>query len=161
MIACGARRFLEVGMAGAIQPNLNLGDILVVTEAIRDEGTSNHYFSPEVKLESNEDLRKRIIEVLEEEKLHFRTGSVWTTDGVYRETKSKFLRFRDQGVLAVDMETSALFAVAKYRKMQIASMQVVSDILSESGWLPAFKHKEVAIGLQKAITCAVHALSKS
>ena len=43
----------------------------------------------------------------------------------------KFRRFRDSGVLAVDMETSAIFAVAKYRGVEVASAQVISDILTE------------------------------
>ena len=64
MIACGAREIFEVGLTGGLQQFLKPGDIIVVTEAIRDEGTSHHYFPPEVKVESPEDLRERLLKQL-------------------------------------------------------------------------------------------------
>jgi len=160
LITCGAKEIIEVGIAGGIQSNLNVGDIIVVTEAVRDEGTSNNYFPPEVRLESSEKLRGKIVGILEREKIRFRLGTVWTTDALYRETKGKFLKYKSQGVLAIDMETSALFAVAKHRKANIASLQVVSDILSETGWSPAFRQTSVITGLEKLIHCVITALSE-
>jgi uridine phosphorylase len=160
LIACGAKQFLEVGIAGGLQPSLSLGDIVVVTEAIRDEGTSHHYFPADVKVESTERLRTAVINVLKEAKAQYHVGLVWTTDGVYRETKGKLRKFRSQGVLAVDMESSALFAVAKHRNVEIASMQVISDILSEEQWHPAFRKQEVRKGTENAINYAVQALSR-
>jgi purine-nucleoside phosphorylase len=73
---------------------------------------------------------------------HF-VGAVWSTDGPYRETRGKFRKFKDSGVLAVDMETSAVFAIAKYRKVRAASAQVISDVLTENGWKLAFGHRSV------------------
>jgi len=160
LIACGANKIIEVGMAGGIQDYLQLGEIVVVKKALRDEGTSLHYFPSEKEFEPSEKLRERLIKILMEKKLRYRVGSVWTTDGVYRETKSKFLKFRELGVLGVNMETSALFAVAKYRNVQIASIQVISDILSEKGWLPAFSHVNVVENLKKAIEHAIECLAE-
>ena len=161
LIACGAGKIVEVGMAGAIQSNLKLGDGIVVTEAVRDEGTSQHYFPPEVRLESTGRLREAVVKALEEETLPFHVGPIWTTDGVYRETKGKLLKFKRQGVLAVDMETSALFAVAKHRGAEIASVQVISDILSETKWFPAFRQENVLGGLRRLFSCVIEALSRS
>lgn len=160
LIACGANKIFEVGMAGGVQPSLELGDFVVVTEAIRDEGTSNHYFSREVKLESSSKLRKLLIQELTREGIKYSVGSVWTTDGVYRETRRKFLKFRNQGVLAVNMETSALFAVARYRKVEIASAQVISDVLTAKGWLFAFRNEIVSSKLQTLLELTVKALAK-
>lgn len=158
-IACGAKIVFEVGMAGGLQPSLAPGDIVVVTEAIRDEGTSNHYFPPEVKLESSIRLRKLLIQQLASEGIRHQIGPVWTTDGVYRETRGKFLKFSNQGALAVNMETSALFAVAKYRSVEIASAQVISDVLSKDRWLPAFKHEKVSSSLQNLLKLIVKVLA--
>jgi purine-nucleoside phosphorylase len=36
------------------------------------------------------------------------------------------------------METSAIFALAKYRNVDAVSVQVISDILTQSGWSQAF-----------------------
>jgi purine-nucleoside phosphorylase len=87
---------------------------------------------------SSERLRNKLIRHLNEEKVKHFVGSVWSTDGVYRETRSKFRRFRKAGVLCVDIETSAIFAVAKYRNVEAASTQIISDILTESRWQPHF-----------------------
>jgi len=91
---------------------------------------------------------------------HF-VGPVWSTDGVYRETLGKFRRFRDSGVLAVNMETSAIFAVAKYRGVEVASAQAISDILTERGWLPAFHERYVRESAEVLLKAALEALSKS
>jgi uridine phosphorylase len=44
---------IEVGLAGGLQEFLKPADIIVVTEAVRDEGTSYHYLPPGVKVESS------------------------------------------------------------------------------------------------------------
>lgn len=161
VIACGAKTIFEVGVSGGLQTFLQTSDMIVVTEAIRDEGTSHHYLSPEVKVESSVRLRNKLIKHLDERKIRHFTGSVWSTDGVYRETRGKFRRFRDNGVLAVNMETSAIFAVAKYRNVQAASAQVISDILSEVGWLQAFQHQSVAESNEALVTAVLHVLAES
>ena len=46
LIACGVKRVFEVGLAGGLQTFLQHGNVIVVTEAIRDEGASSHYFPP-------------------------------------------------------------------------------------------------------------------
>jgi uridine phosphorylase len=138
VIACGAAQIFEVGLAGGLQTFLKPGDIVVVTEAIRDEGTSHHYLPPETKVYSSEKPRERLISRLKEKKRHHHIGPVWTTDAVYRETRGRFLKFKHYGALAVNMETSAIFALAKYRNIDAVSAQVISDVLSESGWSQAF-----------------------
>jgi uridine phosphorylase len=143
LIACGAKTIFEVGMCGGLQSFIQPGDVIVVTEAIRDEGTSFHYLPREIKVESSIQLRRNLIDHLTIEGIDHHVGGVWSTDGVYRETCEKFRQFRDAGVLGVDMETSAIFAVAKYRGVKAASAQVVSDILSESEWQTQFQHQTV------------------
>jgi uridine phosphorylase len=142
-IACGVRTVFEVGVAGGIQPYLQPSDIVVVTGAIRDEGTSHHYFPPNVEVESDTLLRDKLIEHLKGKGIRHFVGPVWSTDGAYRETKGKLRKFRDSGVMAVDMETSAVFAIAKYRKVRAASAQVISDVLTENGWELAFGNQSV------------------
>jgi len=84
-----------------------------------------------------------------------------TTDGVYRETKGKLAKFRKMGALAVNMETSALYVVAKYRGVEIASTQLISDLLTEAGWQPAFGDKQVSSSMETLLRTCVEALSKA
>jgi uridine phosphorylase len=140
---CGSKTIFEVGMSGGLQSYLKPSDIVIATEAIRDEGTSHHYFPPEVKVESSARLRTKLVDQLEGEKIKYFVGPIWSTDAVYRETRRKFREFKNSGVLAVNMETSAIFALAKFRNVEAASAQVISDVLTEKGWLQAYEHRTV------------------
>jgi uridine phosphorylase len=142
-IACCVKVIFEVGISGGIQHGLKPGDIVVVTEAIRDEGTSYHYLSPEVMVESHQPLKNKLIERLRTNGIRYYAGPVWSTDGVYRETVRKIRKFREGGILAVDMETSAVFALAKYRHVEAASAQIISDVLTEDKWTLALNSQAV------------------
>lgn len=161
LIACGAKKVFEVGVSGGLQTFLQPSNIIVVTEAIRDEGTSHHYLLPKVKVESSPRLRSKLIKHLNERKIKHFVGSVWSTDGVYRETRKKFFKFRDSDVLAVNMETSTIFAVARYRNVEAASAQIVSDVLSETGWLQAFGHQQVREKGRILVKAVLEALSEA
>ena len=62
------------------------GHPLVITSAVRDEGTSYHYLPPAREVTANP-LAVAVLEtVLRERGLDYRTGKAWTTDAIYRET---------------------------------------------------------------------------
>ncbi len=161
LIACGARKIFEVGTSGGIQPFLKPGDIVVTTEAVCDEGTTCQYFPNQRRLAISPLLKRRLIEVLNKNHINHEAGSILTTDGVYRETRGKLAKFRKMGVLAVNMETSALYAVAKHQGVEIASVQVISDLLNESGWQPAFGDKRVLKSMKTLLRSVVEAVSKA
>jgi uridine phosphorylase len=154
VIECGVKKVFEVGLSGGIQPYLKPGDVVVVTEAIRDEGTSFHYLPPKVKVHSDPSLRKKLAEYLGRKGMMHYVGPVWSTDAAYRETVGKVRKFREKGVLCVDMETSAIFSLAGYRHVQAVSAQVISDILTESNWKLAFGY-ETVVKSEKALLKAV------
>jgi len=161
LIACGVKTIFEVGIGGGLQGSIKPADIVVAAEAMRDEGTSYHYLPPEVKVEASTRLREKLLRKLDEIGLKYFVGPVWSTDGVYRETRGKFLKFRDVGVLAVNMETSAIFAVAKYRNVEAASAMVISDVLTETGWLLSLEHHSVRKSREILLKAALEALSES
>jgi len=161
LIACGARKVLEVGLSGGLQPFLQPGDIIVATEAICDEGTTCQYFHNHKCLKPSPHLKQLLIETLGGKRIRHHAGSVLTTDGIYRETRGKLARARDAGVLAIDMETSALYAVAKHRNVDIASALVISDLLTKLQWRPAFGDRRVLTSTRLAMQLAVKAASKA
>lgn len=161
VIACGSKMIFEVGLSGGLQPTMYPGDIVVATRAIRDEGTSNHYLPSEINVESSNRLREKLTEHLTRLKTKHLVGPVWSTDGVYRETRAKCRKFKNDGVLAVNMETSAIFALAQYRNVEAASAQVISDVLSETGWLQAFEHQPVRVNTQILLKEVLETLSES
>ena len=161
LIACGAKRIFEVGLCGGLQSFLKPGDIVVATEAICDEGTTCQYLHGHKSLVPSPSLKRLLVEALNRKRIRHHAGSVLTTDGIYRETRGKLAKFRDTGVLAIDMETSALYAVAKHRDVKIASALVISDLLTESGWRPAFRDRRVSSSTKTLMQLAVEAASKT
>ena len=89
----------------------------------------------------------------------FRTGTSWTIDTPYRETIDEVRQYQAEGVLCVEMEAAALFAVAKVRGLRLASAFVISDSLAELAWSSHFRSPEVASGLIELYQAAVAALT--
>ncbi len=145
LIAKGAEKIIVFGWCGALSPNLHTGDILIPHAAISDEGTSRNYFQSHENfplISSDAELGKMIMEKLEAGNIEYKRGDIWTTDAIYRETPAKVAFFQTRGAVAVEMECSALFSVAKYRKKDIAAVLVVSDEVKNSGWIPGFRDKK-------------------
>ncbi|MCX6138653.1 MAG: nucleoside phosphorylase [Ignavibacteriales bacterium] len=129
LIACGARTFIGLGWAGSLQPDLSIGSLVIPTSCIREEGTSFHYLDDSHALHPDLRLQQRLIESAITEGASATPGPLWTTDAPYRELRSKVERYRGNGVLGVDMETSAMYAIGLFRKVAVCNLMVVSDML--------------------------------
>jgi uridine phosphorylase len=141
LIVWGVRNILFLGWCGAISDNVKIGDVILPTAALIDEGTSAHYHSTNSPSTASLIMVNHARQCLREEQIAFHQGAIWSTDAVYRETPAKLEYFQKQNALAVDMETSALFSVAQYRGVELGAVLVVSDELSAYKWRPGFKQK--------------------
>jgi len=150
LIVLGARRFWVLGWCGSLQAHLRIGDILIPFKALSEEGTSQHYAIGEKGPESDPELNRMLEEELQRQGLSFFKGEVWTTDAPYRETLQKVAAYQDRGVLAVDMEMSALMSVALYRSVALTGLLVVSDELFDFKWIPGFSRPRLKEGSRKA-----------
>ncbi len=137
-IALGVRTFASIGIAGTLQPALHIGDTVVCNSALRDEGVSHHYLEAARYAYPSERLTEQLAHALEREGHHPVAGSTWTIDTPYRETVAEARHYQQEGILTVEMEAAALFAVAQYRKVDIAAAFVISDSLAELVWNPQF-----------------------
>jgi uridine phosphorylase len=136
LIALGAKRLIAFGPAGGLQPHLAPGTVVVVDGAIRDEGTSRHYLPPGAEACADPGLSERLASAVRGRGVAVRTGMAWTTDAPFRETAADVAHHRERGVLAVDMESAALFAVAAYRRVPAAVALVIGDSLAGGRWQP-------------------------
>lgn len=141
LIAWGARQIVFIGWCGAIADPVKIGDIILPTSVYIDEGTSKHYGAAgSSQLQADFPMRAKVKQVLDNNNCEFHEGAVWTTDAIYRETRREIITHQQNGVLAVEMEFSALNSVALFRGVDLAGILVVSDELSSSNWRPGFKH---------------------
>jgi purine-nucleoside phosphorylase len=162
LVAWGARRIIFIGWCGGISDGVRIGDIVLPTAAVIDEGTSKHYGARDTGVyKANFPLVSGLRQLLENRDHDFHEGTVWTTDALYRETRRDVAAHRDNGVLAVDMEISALFSAAAFREVDLAGLLVVSDELSSLNWRPGFKDKRFKQSLTAVRELMAQALSDS
>ncbi len=158
LIAFGVKEFISIGTAGTLQKDIHIGDLIVCDKAIRDEGTSHHYLRPGKFTHPSRRLTRRLTEALTGLGKDFRLGTTWTIDAPYRETIAEARHYRQEGVATVDMEAAALFAVAKFRSVDIASAFTVTDSLADLKWHPEFHSPKAKDGLEIIYRAAVAAL---
>ncbi len=138
LIAMGAERIWVLGCCGSLQPDLRIGDLVIPAGALSEEGTSPHYPIGDVSPVTDKGLNERLEKTLDRLGEGFRKGKVWTTDAPYRETPAKVQAYQAQGILAVEMEMSALITVGTYRGARVSGLLVVSDELFDLKWHPGF-----------------------
>ncbi|MDR3566578.1 MAG: nucleoside phosphorylase [Syntrophobacteraceae bacterium] len=159
MIALGAKRFIALGWCGAINAEVKIADIVLPTGAVSEEGTSTHY--PGAQCLPSKDLFLSLRSSLASSGKTVHEGAVWTTDAPFRETCEKVKSFQAQGVLSVDMETSALFSVARFRGVDLAVALVVSDDLSGLRWVHGFRDAGFKESRQKVIQAVLTSICQA
>lgn len=138
LIALGADSVIMAGWCGALDDSLHVGDILLGGQAYPGEGTSRYYsrqkvFSPSVRLNRG---MKKFLELPP-------PRPVWSTDAPYRESRPMLAELvRNYSISAVDMEYSALCAVAAHREVDFGALFLVSDELWNRDWRPGFNSKD-------------------
>ncbi|MGD0063625.1 MAG: nucleoside phosphorylase [Streptosporangiaceae bacterium] len=160
LAALGTSAVVSVGTAGSLQRDLEPGDLVLCEAAIRDEGVSHHYLPAGRLAPAPEPMTGALGAAMERAGLTFRTGVSWTIDTPYRETVAEARHYQAEGVLCVEMEAAALFAVAQVRGLQLASAFVISDSLAELVWNPRFGDPRVQAGLVELYQAALMALTE-
>jgi purine-nucleoside phosphorylase len=148
LIACGARRIISLGTAASITKEIGMGDVVVCERAFSDEGTSHHYFPGRKVFSATQRLADEIRAHLNRQGLRCKVGAAWTTDAPYRETARKRDAFLAKGASVVEMEASALYMLATYRKVEALSVFVVGDSIAESTWQPHFNDQRIRMQLK-------------
>lgn len=134
LISIGIRRFIACGSAGLLCKHFDANNLLLVTEAIRDEGLSYQYLPAGESTYTDALLRAQFAESLERQGVAFEEGMIWSTDALYRETRSRVLRREAMGAIAVDMECASLCAVAQRRGVEFAQAVYFRNSLSTDVW---------------------------
>ncbi len=144
LIVRGVKRFITVGISGSLRPDIEAGRIFLCSKSIRDEGVSYHYQNPSKYSYPSNSLNNLIKEFFNDLSIEYGEGDCWTTDAGYKESKNKALKYRDEGVECIDMESASLFAVAKHRNVDLSSIFIISDYVDEKmNWKPKFHEEKI------------------
>lgn len=132
----GAKRIILLGNCGVLDKSIEDCGIIIPDRAIRDEGTSYHYAPPSDYIEVNTRYKELFRSILEEHGYPYVTGTTWTTDAFYRETRGKIAARRQMGAICVEMECAAMQAMCDFRGVEFFQFLYAGDNLDHANWDP-------------------------
>jgi AMP nucleosidase len=131
---------LLLGMCGGLHRSLKVGDFILPTAAIRDEGASHHFMPTQVPALPTFKIQKFVSQIIVEKGLDYRTGVVHTTDYRFWEFDDKFkAQLYEERALAIEMETATLFVGGFASKVPIGALLLVSDLPLRRGGIKTGK----------------------
>ena len=136
LVRCGARNFIRIGTCGGMQKEIESGDIVIATGAIRMEGTSKEYAPIEYPAVPDFDVTNALADAAKKLGMRYHTGVVQCKDAfygqhepetkaVYWELENKWEAWKRMGCKASEMESAALFIVGSLLRVRVGSLFLV------------------------------------
>jgi uridine phosphorylase len=148
----GAKTFIRVGTTGAIQPNIEVGDNIIATAAVRGEGTSKIYVPVEYPAIADIDVTLALTQAAEKLGMKPHVGIVATTDTFYVDESNVWMK---TNVLSVEMECSTIFTLASLKGLKAGAILAVDGNLlkgvEKGEFEPGEKIGELDERVQKSI----------
>lgn len=126
LAAVGVETFIRVGTTGALQPNIEIGDMIVATGAAKDEGTTKRYESETIPAVADFDVLSSLVEAAE---TATHVGPIATDDAFYAETDEYINSWEDAGLLSVEMEAAVLFSLTRRKGLRAGAICTVDGNL--------------------------------
>lgn len=134
IFAMGVEKVVLFGTCGVLNSDIQDCSIIIPNVAMRDEGTSFHYTHASDEIQVNKKYQDEFVRILEQYNCSYTMGKVWTTDACYRETREKVNRRKESGCICVDMECSAVAALADFREKEVFQFFYAADNLDNEVW---------------------------
>ena len=132
LFASGCQLLISITSAGQIISLDQPPYVVLIEKALRDEGTSYHYLPPSRYSYLHPELRKTISCAWDNTTVPLYIGASWTTDAPFRETEEMITTCRKEGILAVEMEAAALYALAEAKMYQIICFAHVTNQMGQA-----------------------------
>jgi DeoD family purine-nucleoside phosphorylase len=132
LVQLGVKRLLRVGTCGGLQPDMNLGDLIVAVSAVASDRTVEKLvgFEPHVPT-ADFGLVHGAVHAAKELGKPVRVGPIVSSDLFYNPDEGQYERWSARGILAVEMEASVIFTLGALRKVQTGCLLTVSDVVVE------------------------------
>jgi len=132
LFVSGCKLLISVTSSGQISPVQSPPYFILIERALRDEGTSYHYQPPSQYSHAQRALIDSLDDAFAGLGIEVLTGATWTTDAPFRETKEAIATMQHRGLLAVEMETAALYAFASARNKSVICFAHVTNQMGQS-----------------------------
>ncbi|AGB15348.1 uridine phosphorylase [Halovivax ruber XH-70] len=131
LAAVGVETVVRVGTTGALQADLEIGDMIVATGAAKDEGTTKRYEEQTIPAVPDYEVLSALVDAAEAESADVHVGPVATDDAFYAETDEYVTAWEEAGMLAVEMEAAAIFTLARRKGLRAGAICTVDGNLVE------------------------------
>lgn len=132
LIRLGARTLVRVGTSGIVAKAVQPGDLIVASASVANDGTTRQYLGGEAYAPAADFA---VTHALVAAGLALGTpphvGLIQTEDAFYATTPADMPRLQARGVLAIEMEASALFLIAKLRGVRAGTALVASNRIGD------------------------------
>ncbi len=132
LFVSGCKLLISITSAGIINPPKNNSRFILIESALRDEGTSFHYLAPDKTAAINNHLYNTLTGLFSNTEISLESGTSWTTDAPYRETKAAIEIAQNRGVTAVEMEASALYSYGLAKKKDIICYAHLANSMAQN-----------------------------
>jgi len=127
LCAGGAEFLIRVGSCGSLQEQVKIGDLLIVTGAIRGEGTTSYYVPKNFSTVASPVVVNALQRAAEDLQVRYHLGRVFTTDALFQETPELIQELNEQNVSSIDMVTSTFLTISQVRQKKAGAVLAVSD----------------------------------
>ncbi|RZH69350.1 nucleoside phosphorylase [Natrinema altunense] len=127
----GVETFIRVGTTGALQSDIEIGDMVVATGAAKNEGTSKRYEAAEYPAVPDYDVLSALADAAEANDEDVHVGPIASDDAYYAETDAAVDDWEAAGMLAVEMEAAAVFSLARRKGLRAGAICTVDGNLVE------------------------------
>jgi uridine phosphorylase len=162
LIRIGADTFIRIGTAGALQREVKLGDVVISTAAVREEGTSRQYVPLSYPAVADLDVTYALREAARKLGVSSHCGIMHCKDAFYIEEPSMIPQARlnldlwetwtKSRVMATSMESAALFTIGTIRNVRVGEITAIIGLTYED--TPIIKK----VGVDEAIKVAIEAI---
>ncbi|WP_207590993.1 nucleoside phosphorylase [Halomontanus rarus] len=127
----GVETFVRVGTTGALQSNIEIGDMIVATGAAKNEGTTGRYEAVEYPAVPDYHVLSALVDASEANDEDVHVGPIASDDAFYAETDEYVDDWEAAGLLAVEMEAAAVFSLARRKGLRAGAICTVDGNLVE------------------------------
>ncbi|ELY51472.1 nucleoside phosphorylase [Natronorubrum bangense] len=127
----GVETFIRVGTTGALQSDIEIGDMVVATGAAKNEGTTKRYEAVEYPAVPDYDVLSALVDSAEANDEDVHVGPIASDDAYYAESEAAVADWEAAGLLAVEMEAAAVFSLARRKGLRAGAICTVDGNLVE------------------------------
>jgi len=162
LIKCGADTFIRVGTAGGLQPEIELGDVVITTATVREEGTSRQYVPLEYPAVADFEVTAALRDAAARMGFRYHLGIGHTKDAFYTEgtvdlplkehTALQWRAWERANVLSTSMEAAAIYVISSIRRVRAGEVLAIIGL--------TYKDEPIVakVGIDEAIKVALEAV---